>query len=94
MLLGHLGLEVRVDHLIAMRRDRHAAWETRGTGTDLIQGERGGGCDEHGRNAFSEAVLHSASRLLYEATCGKVKCVLTMSTREHSILAIGEGYGS
>ena len=52
MLLGHLGLEVGVDHLIAMRWDRHAAWETRGSSSDLIQREWGEVRCEHGWNAF------------------------------------------
>lgn len=87
MLLGHLGLEVRVDHLIAMRRDRHAAWETRGSCSDLVQREWGRVCYEHGWNVFREAALHSVSHLLYEADCGNVKYVPMMSTREHPNLS-------
>lgn len=72
MLLGHFRLKVRVDHLIGMGRDRHAAREPCGSCSDLVRREWRGMCRQHGQNALIEAALHSLSRLLYEATCGNV----------------------
>lgn len=70
MLLGHFRLEIGVDHLIGMGGDRHAAWETRGSRSDLVQREWRGVRCEHGRNAFRKAALHLSSRYYMKPLAG------------------------